>query len=289
MSKHAAATLDNWTGRLPEAFPEPQDASEKAPAGTPDWHSAASKRFAARGAHGGEALEALLSSMLRVSSAYCLQGPGAGAELPLDIVIEGGLGTTYVCEFKHVAPQLGVGKGAEDTSFSGLVSWQGACEIAIGDVVRVPIPEPLPIGVVLASTSASEFLPIQDICRRTSGSRYVRRYAEFSTAAAMKAELARVFEVRNRKAVGDFLSRRPALLPLLLEAPERAKRFFGTGVAFVLDVRVDRESQGPSELFIYILTEHTAHEAWKRLRELEDSWWLEAVEDRPVNLHVEFR
>ncbi len=103
-------------------------------------------------------------------------------------------------------------------------------------------------------------------------------------------ELEEVFEFRSPEAIAEYLGSRSTLsqVDLLLEVSARAKSYFGPECRFVLDLRTDREGDGPPELFAYVVTGMPASEAWNAMCQMETGWWLEAARGEPVNLHVEF-
>ncbi len=101
-------------------------------------------------------------------------------------------------------------------------------------------------------------------------------------------ELEVLYEFRGAKAVSIFLTEHQDVLPLLKQIPEITKRYFENILKFVLELRPDLDGNNPPELFVYIVNNHSAEEAWERMRKLEDEWWLDAVGDALVNIHVEF-
>ncbi len=96
------------------------------------------------------------------------------------------------------------------------------------------------------------------------------------------------FNIRSATAVLKYLETHLKLLPVLKKLPEMATRYFESVSEIALDLRPDVDGSGPPELFVYIVTGHSAREAWERLREMEESWWYDVVGNETVNLHVEF-
>lgn len=101
-------------------------------------------------------------------------------------------------------------------------------------------------------------------------------------------ELEGLYEFRGGKAVSRFLTEHQDVLSLLKKIPEIAENYFQSIEKMVIDLRADPKGASHPQLFVYIVTNHDAEEAWKRLREIEDEWWFEAVGEAMVNLHVEF-
>ncbi len=96
------------------------------------------------------------------------------------------------------------------------------------------------------------------------------------------------FDLRNRQDVVRFVERQARVKALLAEARERIPEYFGDDAPLVLEMRTDPEWSCPPELFLYVVTTLEPEEVSRRLEALEDGWWLEAVGNAPVNLHVEF-
>lgn len=106
--------------------------------------------------------------------------------------------------------------------------------------------------------------------------------------SAVLRAIERAFELRSAVAVRECLRSRPELLDLLLQVPEHVREHFGPDVRLVLDMRPDREGFEPPELFACVVTDMPAEEAWDRMFRLDREWWIDAADEKPVNLHVEF-
>ncbi len=104
-------------------------------------------------------------------------------------------------------------------------------------------------------------------------------------AAAIALEDA--YEIRTEAEARAYLGARPALLEVLGQLPEQARRHFGDGVRLALEVCPDREGSGPPELYAHIVTALSVDDAWDRMLALEEDWWLDAAGEEPVTLHVE--
>lgn len=105
--------------------------------------------------------------------------------------------------------------------------------------------------------------------------------------AVSLSNLKECYELRTPAAVHEYLRTKPVLADVLCRLPEQSRRHFGSGSRLALEVCPDREGSGPPELYAHVVTTLPPEEAWDRLLALEEDWWLDAVGDGPVNLHVE--
>ncbi len=95
------------------------------------------------------------------------------------------------------------------------------------------------------------------------------------------------YEMRTEAAARAYLRARPGLCRALGQLPEQARRYFGDDVRLALEVCPDREGSGPPELYAHIVTALPVQDAWDKMLELEEDWWLDAAGEEPVTLHVE--
>ena len=101
--------------------------------------------------------------------------------------------------------------------------------------------------------------------------------------------IAEMFEFRTPSAVHEFLAAKPQVIQFLLSVPGQVERYFGES-RMILDLREypDGSSTSPPELFVYIVTCLSPHEAWERMCDLDEQWLFGLTEDYPVSLDVEF-
>jgi len=85
-----------------------------------------------------------------------------------------------------------------------------------------------------------------------------------------------LYVLRNRKSVLSFLESHPLLVSLLIEAHQRIGGYFPHS-RLVLEAMADPEYPADSELVIYVQTDTNPEEAFERLQQLDDDWWLHAV------------
>ena len=100
-------------------------------------------------------------------------------------------------------------------------------------------------------------------------------------------ELTALYTFRDRETVVDFLATPPHLVPLLVEARPEIARYFGPETPVVLEVIPDREAEGYSDLFAFIQTALPTTEAAERLDQLDEEWWLEALDRARCNLTID--
>lgn len=89
--------------------------------------------------------------------------------------------------------------------------------------------------------------------------------------------LERTYVFRERDLVLPFLRQHFFLIPALLEAPAVVWRYFPFS-PLVLEVVTDPEVPDDEQLMMYISTEVDAEEALSRLNQLDEDWWLDALE-----------
>jgi hypothetical protein len=104
------------------------------------------------------------------------------------------------------------------------------------------------------------------------------------------AQVAGFYEFRSMGRVRHFLERHPALIDLLLEAPEYLQRCFGPDPQVVLQVVLDPELDDSEELFAYIRTALPVDDALEQLDRLDKEWLLAQLPRTGgrFNIDVEF-
>ena len=99
------------------------------------------------------------------------------------------------------------------------------------------------------------------------------------------------YALRSPEEVTPYLRTYPHLVPLLLEAAEVIRRYFGPDVPLVLESFTDPEEDKPRpELFAQAQTSLGPEAALDRLDRLGEDWWFEKSPDAPAVLvfDVEF-
>lgn len=84
------------------------------------------------------------------------------------------------------------------------------------------------------------------------------------------------FVVPNIVGVRDFLANHPDIATLLVEAMSVIPRYFGEGTAVLLLVRDDPDGEECRYIAAHIRTALEPTEAFERLHQMSDDWWLTA-------------
>ena len=92
------------------------------------------------------------------------------------------------------------------------------------------------------------------------------------------SSLARTFVFRDEAAVCRYLDMYPFLVPLLWEVDGKVRQCFDVASPLILEVVKDLESgsEEDDELFAMIPTTLPPMDARRKLRHLDENWWLEA-------------
>jgi hypothetical protein len=101
--------------------------------------------------------------------------------------------------------------------------------------------------------------------------------------------LERMYSFRNAEQIQAFLGKNPAVVPVLTDAYLKIGSYFPSSQLFLELFRAP-EVEDREYLFILIATNLTPDEALKKLSQLDEDWWLDAmysVQGR-VSLNVEF-
>jgi hypothetical protein len=85
------------------------------------------------------------------------------------------------------------------------------------------------------------------------------------------------YDVRDSDRVMDFISRHAPLVSFLFEARERVREYF-PGAVVVLELVRHREVDGWAQLFANIVTSLAVDEGLRRLRQLDDEWFLHQLD-----------
>src|SRR5690348_13116201 len=89
------------------------------------------------------------------------------------------------------------------------------------------------------------------------------------------AALEKLYFLQQRYQVLGFIEKYDFLVPLLLEAPEKIQKFFPKTPLF-LRVITDPEEISHEELALSIGTSYNSDDAFNKLNEFEEAWWLDA-------------
>ena len=97
------------------------------------------------------------------------------------------------------------------------------------------------------------------------------------------------YSFRQPSEVNDYLSENALLIPFLMEAHKKIRKYFVSS-KLVLEVFADPEAENDSTLLILIITKLTPSNAFKQLEKLDKYWWLDASLEvgEKVCIHVEF-
>lgn len=102
--------------------------------------------------------------------------------------------------------------------------------------------------------------------------------------------LEQLYIFRRRSELIEFLVDNSFLLPLLQEAYEQIRNYFGKSAQAVLEVVTDPEVAEEQELVLFVRITLSPEEAFERLKQLDEGWWLDASVNAQGRLciHVEF-
>ena len=101
--------------------------------------------------------------------------------------------------------------------------------------------------------------------------------------------LSRLYNIRRESEVFEFLEDKPSLIPLVVEAHERIRDYFGSSTELVLEVITDPEATEDYELVIFVRTNLSPDDAFSKLEQLDEEWWLDASSEirEKLCIHME--
>lgn len=99
--------------------------------------------------------------------------------------------------------------------------------------------------------------------------------------------LARLFSFRNPTEVVGFLRKHPFLIDLLEKVHPEVQKHFGPNPKIFLEVVIDPEATDDRQLFAFIQTTLSVEEANKRLEQLDEDWWLDAMDGAKGKLCID--
>lgn len=102
--------------------------------------------------------------------------------------------------------------------------------------------------------------------------------------------LEQLYILRRRSEVIKFLEDNSFLFPTLKEAYRQIRNNFGKSVQLILEVITDPEVAGEQEVVIFVHINISPDEAFKKLEQLDEEWWLDAPANArgKVCIDVEF-
>jgi len=102
--------------------------------------------------------------------------------------------------------------------------------------------------------------------------------------------LEHLYDFRNQSEVIRFAVDNSFLLQTLHEAYKQIRNYFGESVQAVLEVVADPEFFEDQELVIFIRTDFSPDEAFEKLEQIDDEWWLDVPADvrKKLCIDVEF-
>ncbi|HEV2991538.1 MAG TPA: hypothetical protein VG759_24090 [Candidatus Angelobacter sp.] len=98
-------------------------------------------------------------------------------------------------------------------------------------------------------------------------------------------ELSKKYAIANYVQVGEFLSKKHSLEPLLAECYSNVTKFFGHP-RLRLELFSDPEGS-QTKLFVIIPTDLPVKAARQKLRELDENWWLDASARSGGDLNID--
>ena len=111
----------------------------------------------------------------------------------------------------------------------------------------------------------------------------------YPTSDLRKLEQRYVF--RNKYEVMDFAVNNSFLLQPLHEVCEYIRNYFRESAQAVLEVVTDPEFAEDQELVIFIHTDLSPEEAFEKLEQIDDEWWLDVPSNvrKKLCIDVEFK
>jgi hypothetical protein len=97
-------------------------------------------------------------------------------------------------------------------------------------------------------------------------------------------ELEALYEVRDADYVMSFLAAHAFLLPILKEAPQKIRAYFGDGIGLALSIYADPEYPAWEEVLIHIIVGTFSKEVFDIDQKFSEEWWCERV--RGTNLSM---
>jgi hypothetical protein len=83
--------------------------------------------------------------------------------------------------------------------------------------------------------------------------------------------------------IKSSLEKNQFLVPLLYAAFFQIKKYFPDAVVLL---NFDQEYEDDQQLMATIITNKSPDEAFQRLQQLDEQWWLEALDDAQIKLSI---
>jgi hypothetical protein len=99
--------------------------------------------------------------------------------------------------------------------------------------------------------------------------------ASFTSTVAQS--LKQMYDFRKPVEISHFLQVNPFLTPLLEEAYTHIRKYFPSS-QLILEVVADPEALDEEQLVIFIVVKYDPDEASETLNQLDENWWLDAME-----------
>lgn len=116
--------------------------------------------------------------------------------------------------------------------------------------------------------------------------KYKGRISPSGTASLLRLQsISSVYSFRNSREVRAFLEETPSLVELLLEAPPYIAKYFPDSEVF-LEVETEPENIDDRQLVAAIATSYSPNEAYKKLKQLDEEWWLDVLERAHMKLCI---
>ena len=98
------------------------------------------------------------------------------------------------------------------------------------------------------------------------------------------------YEIAESESIKSFLSKNRLLILLLEEIPSKISQYFGHNQKLSLKISHEPDFPQSFELWVFILTELSAKEAFPILEKFDEDWWLENLDraDCKLNISLEY-
>jgi hypothetical protein len=98
-------------------------------------------------------------------------------------------------------------------------------------------------------------------------------------------ELERLYSLRKPMQVRRFLGEHAFLVPLLVETHDIVTRYFAP-LSLALEVVADPDSTDDQQLVLFVVLQGTPAEAFAKLQQFDDEWWLDAMDEARCRLCI---
>jgi hypothetical protein len=92
-----------------------------------------------------------------------------------------------------------------------------------------------------------------------------------------------MYSLQETEKIQKFLEMNQFLVPLLYTAFFQIKKYFPDAVVLL---NFDQEYEDDQQLMATIITNKSPDEAFQRLQQLDEQWWLEALDDAKMKLSI---